>query len=338
MTDYDYKTTTLQIQKTARQWLKDNTVKYVIGYERGTGPLARPVVVRKPEDAGKLVWGPTCIDNLTRLVVNEMKVVPKRGEEPDTTPIGVVLKSCDSKTLVELIKENIVPPERVHVIGVRSTGTVDPRKLEKFLEQIPANERNNARVVDRGGNYTIEYEGGKVEVSSGDILAGKCLVCVTHNPVIARIVVGTEIDEPATADTYPDLAKFDAMSQKERWEYWAERMERCVRCYACRNACPLCYCEECIFDKEKPYRWIERSVDLKENSFYHIIRAMHLAGRCVDCGECERSCPVDIPLRHLNRFLLKRAKERFKIFPGMDKEAPPMFGSYDVDDSQEEIW
>ena len=93
-----------------------------------------------------------------------------------------------------------------------------------------------------------------------------------------------------------------------------------------------------MFDRTKPYRWNEKSVNLRENLFFHMVRAMHLAGRCINCGECERSCPMKIPLGLLNRFLAKRSRERFGISPGENVEDETLFGSYDVNDPGEEIW
>ncbi len=338
MTEYDYAATTEEIRQTARKWLKEGTVRMVIGYTGGTGPMARPIVIFKPEEADQLVWDPTCIDNLSRVLVAEIKVKPPRGQKPDTRPIGVVLKACDTKSVVELIKENIVQRERVKIIGIRSPGSVDPAKLDVALRQVPVKERKNVQVTMKGGQFILDHPGGSVTVPEADLIATKCQVCVTHNPVISEVVVGTDIPEPVQADKFADLEELEAMPPEKRWAFWQDHMARCVRCYACKSACSLCYCEECVFEREKPYRWIEKSVNLKENAFYHLVRAMHLAGRCVDCGECERSCPVAIPLRHLNRYLQKRSKERFKVFPGMNVEAAAMFGSYDVDDPQGEIW
>ncbi len=60
----------------------------------------------------------------------------------------------------------------------------------------------------------------------------------------------------------------------------------------------------CVFEQTKP-QWVGRDTSVAENQMYHMIRALHMAGRCVECGECERVCPVDIPLMLLNEKLSK---------------------------------
>ena len=327
-----------KIRDQARQWLEKGEVKYIIGYEKGNDTfLSRPVFIYNADDVNKLVWSPACVDNLTRYLLDEMKEKPKRGEEPDLRPVGIIVKPCDSKTIVELIKENIVPRERVKVIGVVSKGSVDPKKLERKVQEIPLNKRTKLSIQEKDNSFILTFDGETLAVPKDEIIADKCKVCVTHNPVVSDLIVGDK-ETGAQADDFTDVKEFENMTPEERWKFWEKELSHCVRCYACRNACSLCYCEECIFDRTKPYRWNEKSTNLKENLFYHVVRAMHLAGRCVDCEECERVCPMDIPIRKLNRFLIKRGKERFNVSPGINVKDKPMFGTYDVDDPGEEIW
>jgi ferredoxin len=96
------------------------------------------------------------------------------------------------------------------------------------------------------------------------------------------------------------LARLEAMTREERWAFWQQELSRCVKCYACRNSCPMCYCEHCTMECNRP-QWVPVASHALGNLEYHMVRAMHLAGRCVQCGDCGRACPVGIPV-HLLTF------------------------------------
>lgn len=100
------------------------------------------------------------------------------------------------------------------------------------------------------------------------------------------------------------LAKFEAMSREDRFAYWKEQLSNCVKCYACRAACPMCYCTRCTVEVNQP-QWISVPSSLQGNFEYHIMRAMHMAGRCVDCGSCEAACPLGLPLNIITRRMIK---------------------------------
>ena len=206
----DFQARKKEIQDHARKWLESGDVKYVIGYEKGdNSPVARPIFIRSPDEVKKLYWGPDCVNNLSLFLVDEMKTVPKKGEEPDIRPVGIVVKPCDSKTIVELIKENIVPRERVGIIGVVSEGSIDTKKLEEVMDDIPMEKRNDLTFLDEGENFVINYDGGRVKVPRAELEADKCGVCVTHKAVIADVFVG-ETDEPFKPDEFGDVKELEA--------------------------------------------------------------------------------------------------------------------------------
>lgn len=114
--------------------------------------------------------------------------------------------------------------------------------------------------------------------------------------------LGTEKITPS-AEHGELLAKFDSMSREERFAFWKEQLSNCTKCYACRAACPMCYCSRCTVEVNQP-QWISAPSTLQGNFEYHIMRAMHMAGRCVDCGACESACPLDVPINLITRRMI----------------------------------
>jgi ferredoxin len=106
------------------------------------------------------------------------------------------------------------------------------------------------------------------------------------------------------------LEKLGKMTPAERWKFWIDELAPCFKCYACRAACPMCYCHRCTVDFNQP-QWIPVPSHEIGNLEWHIMRAVHLIGRCIDCDACANACPLAIPLNLLNKKMLEDAKAHF---------------------------
>ncbi|MCM2359666.1 MAG: 4Fe-4S dicluster domain-containing protein, partial [Geobacteraceae bacterium] len=101
----------------------------------------------------------------------------------------------------------------------------------------------------------------------------------------------------------------------------------------CRQVCPFCYCEQCLCDRNRPQA-VETSPRPAGNMAWHIVRAMHLAGRCAGCAECERACPMEIPLNLLNRKMARELKELYGFEAGLEAKEKGPLAEYKEDDDQ----
>lgn len=123
------------------------------------------------------------------------------------------------------------------------------------------------------------------------------------------------------------IEKVQAMPMEERFNYWIETFSTCVKCYACRASCPMCYCGKCNVETNNP-QWIPVASHKYGNLEWHLMRAMHLAGRCINCGECNRACPVDIPLNMLSYMLTDFVMDEFHTEAGLSTTYAPALSSY----------
>jgi ferredoxin len=118
----------------------------------------------------------------------------------------------------------------------------------------------------------------------------------------------------------------DAMEPGERFRRWMYEFQKCIKCYGCRNICPVCFCKECSLEHPD---LLETGRLPPEVPLFHLIRAVHMAGRCVECGLCEEVCPAEIPLRLLYRKANEIVKEMFGYEAGTSADQPPFHGPGD---------
>ena len=138
-----------------------------------------------------------------------------------------------------------------------------------------------------------------------------------------------EMPVPTKANEDEWVRKIDTMTVSERWTFWTEELSRCFKCYACRSACPMCYCTKCIVEINRP-QWIQPWASTLSNMEWQINRVMHMAGRCSDCGACGAACPVGIPIHLLSHKMAEAVKENF----GEPDEKGNVLSTFKPDDKE----
>ncbi len=280
------------LREKAKELLTAGTVKVVIGWGWNRNRTrTTPVFITKPEDAGRLVWNPLCVNNLSVYLTRKFKDIQGLGKP------AIVAKGCDIRNIAVLISEGQVKREDVFIIGMVCNGVVYRQEL---------------------------WEGDL----KPEIMPAKCHNCDVRNPHITDFVIGGKSSfvppEVPTGMVFDKIKSIDAADASGKWSFWINEFSRCIKCYACRQVCSLCYCERCITEKNMP-QWIETSAHPRGNLSWNLTRAMHLVGRCTFCGECERACPVNIPLNLVNQKMILVVKDAFDYKSGYDEKVhPPM--------------
>lgn len=310
-----------ELREKAKELLAKKEVDLIIGFGAGTLPLrTTPLFVRTPDEAEQLVWNSFCENNLATYLHKFSRF-----------KLGIVVKGCDSRSVTALSLEKRFTPDQVLLIGIPCGRMVDRKKIKRVVkgEILQAREEGD-QIVVAGENFQLSLE-------RDDFLYPVCRTCTHRNPARANILLGDgSVEESALTEAYAEVKEFEGKGPAERWAFFENETRRCIRCYACREACPMCYCSECFVDCSNP-RWIEKGTSPSDLQFYHIVRAYHQAGRCTACGACERACPMDIRLTYLTQKLNQDADELFQFEPGTDPDASPPLSTYNPDDRQEFI-
>jgi formate dehydrogenase (coenzyme F420) beta subunit len=303
-----------KIKEISRRLLKEAKVDMVIGFRKGTMPMMNePCFVKTVEDVDYLVWDSNCGINLANYLTN-------RKEK-----IGIVAKGCDSRNIVTHIIENKIKRDQVVIIGVPCKGMIDRHNIEAMAEA------EIKEVIETDDTIRIKGDGFEKTLDKIEVLQQNCAICVHRNPVIYDELAADEVKEQTDVDRYEDVCHIEALSPDEKWDFFEDLLSTCIRCYACRNACPLCYCPTCFVDESRP-QWVGKSQDPTDIRTFHFLRAYHCAGRCTDCGACERACPMGIKVRLLTKKLEKDCLELFGWEAGMTLEKRPPLDTYRPND------
>lgn len=203
------------------------------------------------------------------------------------------------------------PPPRVGIL----VKPCDARSLNILLHE---------KQIDRARVYVIGLtcEG----LAADGQLLERCQRCSERVPVVYDLLLGEKPTMIGQED-YADVTEIERMSPAQRLAFWAREFDRCIRCYACRQACPACYCFECVAEQLDP-PWMSIAIDLPQKQFFHVMRAYHLAGRCAGCNACEEACPMGIPLSLLNRKIAREVEALFGYRAGQDAITPPPLATF----------
>jgi formate dehydrogenase subunit beta len=314
----------LTIRQEAARLLSEDVVDVVIGFKPGTLALkAQPAFITRPEDAEQLVYNGFCQNNLASYVT-------RRSREER---IAVVCRGCESRAIRVLVSEHQHDRDSLYAIGVPCAGIVDWRKIEREGDLGPEGASNVLQAVETEDELILTLRDGERRFPRAEMLHDSCSRCAYPYPVGADIVLGDPQPEGVPERAWAPVAEFEALSPAERYAYFVQEAERCIRCYACREACPMCYCTECFVDHNFP-SWTETMVSPAGTQAWHIVRAFHQTGRCASCGACERACPMDIKMTYLTDKLNYDMFREYEFEVGASDEAQPPFATFTLDDEK----
>lgn len=308
----------------AKELLASGAVNRVLGWKAGefVYDITPAVFASEAELDQGFVYNDFCGNNLSKYLIKESR---KEGK------ILVFLKPCDTYSFNQLIKEHRILRDNIYVVGIPCEGKTDGETLKaKGMKGIVG-------IRSEGDNFVVDTLYGEKTIARSEALPERCLNCKSKKHMVYDELLGEE-GEVLDSHRFDMVEKLEAMTPDERFAFWRGELSRCIRCNACRNVCPACSCEKCIFDNDASGVAQKAAADSFEENMFHIIRAFHVAGRCTDCGECSRVCPQNIPLHLLNRKFIKDIDTFYGEYQaGEDTESRAPLTNFDQGDVEPSI-
>ena len=278
---------------------------------------------------------------------------------PSSKKLAVVMKSCEIRALIELVKLKQASMDNIVIIGVDCPGTYSVNQFKQMVKD--------------GQSPMTEFLKNVQEEKDDENMREACRVCERPIPENADITIGiygTDFKIPlffANTDTGKEIlakAGFESPEESEnrqkaidvlkkrRLEAWNTLsdatkaqvagiknllafFDSCINCHNCMDVCPVCYCRECFFESptfeyesDKYLSWAQRKGAIKmprDTILFHLTRLNHMSTSCVGCGMCEQACPSNIELLRFYKTVGYKAQRVFDYVAGRSiDEALPL--------------
>ena len=339
------------LQEFWRELLERDVVQAILLPMEVEGGLVAPVLLTDPQRIGQSrVLAPYMPVNTARVLQMMTKTVPPSEK------VAVVLRPCEARALVELVKLKQISQENLIVIAFDCPGTYTVDDYKKLLEGTEDPGELLVEKVSKGGEDAQLREACRTcpypFAPWADIRIGflgleykKRFLLEALTGKGKEIVKGLEMEvtDVPLKEREALLEKIVAQRKKAEEQLLKEQQEQlrgpdnllaalssCIRCHNCMTVCPICYCKECFFNSPTFEMEADRYLGLAHKRgaarmpadllLFHLTRMAHMSHSCVQCGMCEEACPMGVPVFRLFKATSEQVQALFDYKPGRDLE------------------